>query len=91
MNIIPVRDKMIGYLVVETGRIDRPNVERDVAICLTPEKARKYIITCGHIHADYRVDEVEFILPPGCRLVEFGDGSLGAIPAKEASEGGVEH
>ena len=87
MNIIPVRDKMIGYLVVETGRIDRPNVERDVAICRTPEKARKYILSCGHIHADYRVDEVEFILPPGCRLIEYGDGSLGAIPTKEASEG----
>lgn len=80
MNIIPVRNKRIGYLVVETGRIDRPNVERYVAICLTPEKARKYVLSCGHIHADYRVDEIEFSLPPGYRLIEYGDGSLDAIP-----------
>ena len=96
MNVIPIRaDKMIGYLVVETGRVDRPNVERDVAICLTPEKARKYIASCGHIHADYRVEEVDFIVPPGCRIVENGDGSLVAIPTTEAQEeasaGGVEH
>ena len=88
MKIIPIHDKMIGYLVVEVGRIDRPNVERDVAICLTLEKAHKYIVRCGHVHADYRVDEIEFTIPPYCRLIEYGDGSLGAIPTKEALAGG---
>lgn len=88
MKIIPIYGKMVGYLVVEVGRLDRPKVEKDVAICLTPEKARKYIAVCGHIHADYRVDEVEFTIPPGCRLVENGDGSLSAIHTKEALIGG---
>lgn len=88
MKIIPIYGNMVGYLVVEVGRLDRPKVERDVAICLTPEKARKYIVSCGHIHADYRVDEVEFTIQPGCRLVENGDGSLSAIPTKEALKSG---
>lgn len=83
MKIIPICGKMVGYLVVEVGRLDRPKVERDIAICLTPDKARKYVLSCGHIHADYRVDEVEFTIPTGCRLVENGDGSLCAIPTKE--------